>query len=115
MANKNPAALDSQPSELTPEKVLPQKNHAKAGGPPNASGFYIYIGPNIKKYIQTGTIYRGTRANALKQAAEAIKAHPLVKTLIVSGDALPEARIKVKTPGNALYANYKKLAGKEGK
>lgn len=81
----------------------------------NASGFYIYIGPNIRKHIQTGTIYRGTRAHALKQAAEAIKAHPLVKTLIVSGDGLPEARIKVKTPGNALYANYKKLAGKEGK
>ncbi len=81
----------------------------------NASGFYIYIGPNIKKYIQTGTIYRGTRANALKQAAEAIKAHPPVRTLIVSGDALPEARIKVKTPGNALYANYRKLARKEGK
>ena len=53
----------------------------------------------------------------LKQAAEAIEAYPLVKTLIVSGDALPEARIKVKTPGNALYANYMKLklAGKEGK
>lgn len=79
------------------------------------SGFYIYIGPNIKKYIQTGAIYRGTRANALKQAAEAIKAHPLVKTLIVSGEALPEARMKVKTPGNVLYASYRKLAGKEGK
>ena len=81
----------------------------------NASGFYIYIGPNLKKIIQTGTIYRGTRTNALKKAAAAIEAHPLVKTLIVPGDALPEARIKVKTPGNALYANYKKLAGKEGK
>lgn len=80
----------------------------------NASGFYIYIGPNIKKYIQTGTVYRGTRAHALKQAAAAIEAYPLVKTLIVSGDTLPEARIKIKTPGNALYANYKKLAGKEG-
>lgn len=79
------------------------------------SGFYIYIGPNIKKYIQTGTVYRGTRANALKQAAEAIEAHPLVKKLIVSGDALPEARVKVKTPGNVLYASYQKLAGKEGK
>ncbi len=79
------------------------------------SGFYIYIGPNIKKYIQTGTIYRGTRANALKQAAAAIEAHPLVRNLIVSGDALPEARIKVKTPGNVLYANYRKLAGKDGK
>ena len=81
----------------------------------NKSGFYIYIGPNLKKLIQTGTIYRGTRAEALARAAEAIKAQQLVKTLIVSGDALPTARLKVKTPGNVLYANYQKLAGKEGK
>ena len=92
-------------------------NEQKSRAGTRPSGFYIYIGPNIKKHIQTGTIYRGTRANALKQAAEAIKAYPLVKTLIVSGDALPEARLKVKAPGNALYANYMKLklAGKEGK
>ena len=81
----------------------------------NASGFYIYIGPNLKKLIQTGAVFRGTRRNALNKAAEAIAAEPLVKTLIVSGDALPEARLKVKTPGNVLYANYQKLAGKEGK
>lgn len=81
----------------------------------NASGFYIYIGPNLKKLIQTGTVYRGTREDALAKAAEAIEAQPLVKTLIVSGDALPEARIKIKTPGNTLHANYQKLAGKEGK
>lgn len=81
----------------------------------NESGFYCYIGPNLKNLIQTGSIYRGTRRQALAKAAEAIKAQPLVKTLIVSGDALPTARIKVKTPGNVLYANYQKLAGKEGK
>ena len=81
----------------------------------NKSGFYCYIGPNLKRLIQTGTIYRGTRAEALARAAEAIKAQQLVKTLIVSGDALPTARLKVKTPGNVLYANYQKLAGKEGK
>ena len=107
MARKETGAPVTGPENNGNEKK------SRAGTCP--SGFYIYIGPNIKKHIQTGTIYRGTRANALKQAAEAIKAHPLVKTLIVSGDALPEARIKVKTPGNALYANYKKLAGKEGK
>ena len=81
----------------------------------NKSGFYCYIGPNLKNLIQTGAIYRGTRAQALDMAAEAIKAQPLVKTLIVSGDALPSARIKVKTPGNVLYASCQKLAGKEGK
>ena len=78
----------------------------------NTSGFYIYIGPNIKGLIQTGSIYRGTREDAHKAAAAAIEKQPLVKTLIVSGDALPEARLKVKVPGNVLYANYKKLAGK---
>ncbi len=45
-------------------------------------------------------------------AAAAVKSHPKVKSLIVAGDVLPEARLKVKTPGNALYANYQKLAGK---
>lgn len=78
----------------------------------NQSGFWIYIGPNIKGLIQTGTIYRGDRAQAMETASAAIAKHPLVKTLIVSGDALPSARLKVKTPGNALYANYRKLAGK---
>ena len=73
---------------------------------------YVYIGPNIKGLIQTGSIYRGTREDAYKAAAAAIEKQPLVKTLIVSGDALPEARLKVKVPGNVLYANYKKLAGK---
>lgn len=94
-----------------PETVESEKSRAGTC----KSGFYIYIGPNIKKCIQTGTIYRGMRADALKQAAAAIEAHPLVRNLIVSGDALPEARIKIKTPGNTLYANYRKLAGKEGK
>ena len=98
---------------MTGQDSTGNEKKSRAGTCP--SGFYIYIGPNIKKHIQTGTIYKGTRANALKKAAAAIEAHPLVKTLIVPGDALPEARIKVKTPGNALYANYKKLAGKEGK
>ena len=78
----------------------------------NTSGFYIYIGPNIKGLIQTGTIYRGNRAHALEQAGAAIERQPLVKSLIVSGDALPEARLRVKTPGNALYVSYQKLTGK---
>ena len=79
----------------------------------NKSGFYIYIGPNIKHLIQTGTIYPGKREDALARAARAIKEQPLVKTLIVSGDALPSASVKVRTPGNVMYANYWKLAGKE--
>ena len=96
----------------TTEKVVETKQEKAEQ---NASGFYMYIGPNLKKLIQTGTVLRGTRKEALAKAAPAIKAEPLVKTLIVSGDELPEARRKVKTPGNVLYANYQKLARKEGK
>lgn len=75
-----------------------------------AAGFYCYIGPNLTGLIQNGAIFRGTRTNALKAAAAAIEKYPLVKTLIVSGDELPEARLKVKRSGNALNANYKKIA-----
>lgn len=81
----------------------------------NKSGFYCYIGPNLKNLIQTGAIYIGTREKALEKAAEAIKAQPLVKTLIVSGDTLGENLQRVKKPGNILFANYQKLAGKEGR
>ena len=77
-----------------------------------ADGFYCYIGPSITGLIQRGTIYRGTRKKALAKWDEAIKKYPLIKTLIVSGDKLPEARLKVKKPGNALYKNYQRVAGK---
>lgn len=82
----------------------------KTGGPP--SGFYMYIGPTLHGLIRSGDIFRGDRAHALAEAQKAIEKQPLVKTLIVSGDYLPDARIKVKTPGNALYANYRKIAGR---
>lgn len=83
------------------------KNNEKAGGPP--SGFYIYLGPTIRGLIQANTIYRGNRAFTLAKAKKAIEKYPLIKTLIVAGDYLPAARLKIKTPGNALYANYVKL------
>ena len=78
----------------------------------NTSGFYMYLGPNLKGLFQTSKVFRGDRENALRIAAAAIEKYPLVKSLIVSGDALPDVRLKVKTPGNVLYANYQKLAGK---
>mgnify|MGYP001152620816 FL=1 len=105
--------VDNNP-DIAPEPFAAPVPEEKSAAAPevNRSGFYIYIGPNIKGLIQTGTICRGDRENALRTAAAAIERYPLVKTLIVSGDALPSARLKVKTPGNALYANYRKLAGK---
>lgn len=101
-----PAEADAPAKADTPAGIL------KLPEPPNTSGFYIYIGPNIKGLIQTGTIYRGNRANAFEKAMAAIEKKPLVKLLIVSGDELPAARLKVKTPGNVLYVSYQELAGK---
>ncbi len=97
---------------VTESAPVPGTMKSAAAPEVNQSGFCIYIGPNIKGLIQTGTIFRGSRENALRTAAAAIERYPLVKTLIVSGDALPAARLKVKTPDNALYANYHKLARK---
>ena len=88
------------------EKTAAPKAEKKPDG--CAAGFYCYIGPNLTGLIQNGAILRGTRAEALKAAAP--EKQPLVKTLIVSGDELPEARLKVKRPGNALNANYNKIA-----
>ncbi len=85
-------------------------NKEKSGG--DAAGFFCYIGPSITGLIQHGDICRGTRKKALATWDDAIKKYPLIKTLIVSGEKLPEARLRVKKPGNALYKNYQRVAGK---
>lgn len=77
------------------------------------AGFCVYIGPSITGVIQTGTIYHGCRADALKSAELAVKRYPLVTDLIVTGDTLAVDRIKVKTPGNLLYVNYHRLASRK--
>lgn len=103
---------EEKPVEQAQEKAEQPMEQVQQKTEHNESGFYCYIGPNLKGLIQTGSIFRGTRKEALEKAKKAIAANPLVKTLIVSGDALPSARLKVKEPGNVLYANYKKLARK---
>ena len=98
-------------AEDIPSAVLdPASSMEKADS--KAAGFYCYIGPSITGLIQHGTIYRGTRKKAMAAASAAIEKYPLIKTLIVSGEKLPEARLRVKKPGNALYRNYQRVAGK---
>jgi hypothetical protein len=75
----------------------------------SASGVWCYIGPNVKGVIMTGTLYLGTRAEALEQAARAITIREEIKLLIVSGEELAAARAKVRTSGNALFTAYQKL------
>lgn len=73
---------------------------------------YCYIGPNIRGHFHTGEIFRGEKGSIIKAHAELIGKHPLIKALIIPGEALAVARLKVKEPGTAHYANYHKL-GKE--
>lgn len=78
----------------------------------NAGGFCAYIGPTIQGLIQHGTIYEGSRRDVLKSPAlcRAVGAYPEIAGLLVPGDALAEARRKIKTPGSLLYVRYKALA-----
>lgn len=77
-------------------------------------GFCVYLGPSIHGVIAGGTVYAADKAATVKDLAETVKAHPLIASLIVPGDELPESRIKIMTPGNLLYINYRKmLAGKK--
>ena len=71
---------------------------------------YCYIGPNIKGYLHTGQVFRGEREAILKENAEVVEKHPLVKTLLVPGESLAVARLKVKEPVTAHYANFQKLS-----
>ena len=121
MAKKDTAGLNSlAPAEAATSPVTDASLEALSQAPEvktesrqhevNNSGIYIYIGPTIRGVIQNGDIYRGTRAEAMQKAASAIEKYKLVKTLIVSGDALPVARLRLKEPGNAFYVNYRKLS-----
>ena len=72
-------------------------------------GFFVYLGPNIRGVIQNATVFTGTRAEVEEFLAGPIERYPRIKRLLVSGDTLPEDRVKVKTPGNGLYNAYEKL------
>ena len=71
---------------------------------------YCYIGPNIRGCLHTGQVFRGEREDILKANAEVVEKHPLVKALLIPGESLAAARLKVKEPGTGHYANYQKLS-----
>ena len=111
-ATQNAEAASENKTATAGTEAKEQKK-ASAGTGSCASGFYCYIGPSVAGVIKHGDLFFGSRADALEQAKAAIEKKPLVKTLIVSGDDLPAARLKVKTPGNALYANAQRVAARD--
>lgn len=73
-------------------------------------GFCVYIGPNIRGVIQSGTIYSNPKKQVVAELQREIEMHPQIASLIVSDDTLAIDRIKVKTPGNMLHVTYTQLA-----
>lgn len=75
------------------------------------SGFFVYIGPTLRGVIEHGRVFFGSREDADRAAARACAHEPLIRQLIVPGETLAEDRLKVKTPGTALYEFNKRVAG----
>lgn len=73
------------------------KAKGKAGA--KSAGFCMYIGPSIVGTIQQARILYGDKQDALAQISAAVEKYPLIATLVIPGDQVSEARIKVKTPG----------------
>lgn len=96
--------VQDEAREPKTKKTIAKKSDGKA------AGFCVYLGPSIRGVIQSGTVYRGGKAAVLKEIAPALERYPLIASLIVTSNTLPVDRTKVKTAGNLLNVNYKKLA-----
>lgn len=74
-------------------------------------GFFVYLGPSIhgEIVIQTASLYAGTRQDVEARLAREIAKYPRIKRLLVSHRTIATDRIKVKTPGNYLYNEYKMM------
>lgn len=82
---------------------------AKKKTAPGPVQYCVYIGPNIRGVVQYGAIFHCSRDAACEQLQPYLERWPLIRALIVDGEHLSEARIKVKTPGNGLYEQARKL------
>ena len=100
----NPEDATAASVEQTEVREPKEKRTTTKKSDGKTAGFCVYLGPSIRGVIQSGTVYRGGKAAVLKELAPALERHPLIAS------TLPVDRIKVKTAGNLLNVNYKKLA-----
>lgn len=68
----------------------------------------IYIGPNIKGVVKSGTSFRNGLPTKLK---EKITEQPILEKLIVSVEELAQAQSEIKEKGTVLNTVYEKVAG----
>lgn len=111
---KTELQTEEKPKPKAEPKTAKRTEAKKEPDAKRKKGVWVYTGPNLKGLVQSGSVYRGSREDALKALEGAVKEKPEVKTLLVSGEALGEARRKIRTPGNALYEAYKKAGRKAG-
>lgn len=71
--------------------------------------FCAYIGPSIRGVVQNGTIYEGSPDEVKARLADAIEKFPRIAALIVKGDQLADARVKVRTKGNYLFEENRRF------
>ena len=91
MANKNPAALDSQPSELTPEKVLPLTLWAESGQQLFGCAWYEGEG--------TLTLFEQTAAGSRVQKQQSVSpwdAFPAARRLLEEAVSPEGFRVKMR-------------------
>lgn len=79
----------------------------------SSSEIWCYIGPSLRGLIEHNKMLRGSRAQVLKQAENALLAMPEAQRLIVAGEELTQSRTRARTPGNALYETYQTVEKKE--
>lgn len=104
------AEAPQQTTETKIESVVKPASVDKKKATAESGSFCVYIGPSILGVIQSGAIFRGGKADAVASLPTAAQDYPLIPSLIVSDKTLPVDRLKVKTPGNLLFENYRKLA-----
>ncbi len=76
----------------------------------NRNEFCVYIGPSVRGLIQSNTVYRGSREDALKKAALAVNEYPdYISKLIVTGAKLPLARRALDDANSVYSRTYRKL------
>ena len=71
--------------------------------------YLVYIGPSIRGKISANAIIT---QDGLALIRDTLDKYPEIKTLLMPGDKLAEARAELKQPGSYLRAVYTRLAAK---
>lgn len=95
--------------EAVEERETVNENVSVAAENAEAPRVYVYIGPSVQGFVQTGSIYYGTRKEVLEKLKNAIEKYPKIKQLVVLDTDIVSAKEKIKQGNNSLANAYKTL------